>query len=198
VPIIPKILVLAGSIRTGAYSIQTADAAMKQLALLGADVTRISLADYPLPLMDEDLEREKGVPGNALKLARLISAQDGLLIASPEYNASIPPLLKNAIDWVSRVRKDQGRPLKPFDGKVAALCSSSDGAFGGARGLYHLRAVLMACHVEVITPQCSVPRANDVFDEDGQFHDERLRHTMETVCQRLIEQAALLSTRIEA
>ena len=197
-PIIPRILVLAGSIRTGAYSGRTADAPMKQLALLGADVTRISLADYPLPLMDEDLEREQGVPVNALKLARLVAAHDGMLIASPEYNASIPPLLKNTIDWVSRVRKDQGRPLKPFDGKVAALCSSSDGAFAGMRGLYHLRAVLMACHVEMITPQCSVPRAKEAFDADGQFHDERLRHAMDTVCRRLIEQAALLTTRIEA
>ena len=70
----------------------------------GAEVTRISLADYPLPIMDEDLESEKGVPENAVKLARLIAAHDALLIATPEYNGSIPPLLKNTIDWVSRVR----------------------------------------------------------------------------------------------
>ena len=81
----------------------------KELALQGAEVTRISLADYPLPIMDEDLEKEKGVPENAVQLARQIAAHDGLLIASPEYNASIPPLLKNTIDWVSRVRKDGGR-----------------------------------------------------------------------------------------
>ncbi len=195
--VIPKILVFAGSLRTGAFSIQTADAAMKELALQGADVTRISLGDYPLPLVDHDLEKEKGVPENAVKLARQIASHDGFLIASPEYNASIPPLLKNALDWVSRVRKDSGRPFKPFDGKVAALCSSSDGNFAGVRGLYHLRAVLMACQVEVITPQCSVARASEAFDEDGQFRDERLRHQMETVCRSLIERAAMLSTRVE-
>ena len=196
-PVIPKILVFAGSLRIGAFSISTADAAMKELALQGADVSRMSLGDYPLPIMDQNLENEKGVPENALKLSRQIAAHDGMLIASPEYNASIPPLLKNALDWVSRVRRDSGRPFKPFDGKVAALCSSSDGNFAGARGLYHLRAVLMHCHVEVITPQCSVSKASEAFDEDGQFKDEALRHRMETVCRTLIERAAMMSTRIE-
>ena len=196
-PVIPKILVFAGSLRIGAFSISTADAAMKELALQGADVSRMSLGDYPLPIMDQNLEKEKGVPENALKLARQIAAHDGMLIASPEYNASIPPLLKNALDWVSRVRRDGARPFKPFDGKVAALCSSSNGNFAGARALYHLRAVLMHCHVEVITPQCSVSKASEAFDEDGQFRDEALRHRMETVCRTLIERAAMMSTRIE-
>ena len=196
-PVIPKIMIFAGSLRSGAFSIRTADAAMKELALQGAEVTRISLGDYPLPIMDQDLEKERGVPENAQKLARQIAAHDGLLIASPEYNSSIPPLLKNAIDWVSRVRREGGRPFKPFDGKVAALCSSSDGNFAGVRGLYHLRSVLMACHVEVITPQCSVARAAEAFDEDGQFREERLRHQMETVCKALIERAAMMSTRID-
>ncbi len=193
----PKILVFAGSIRTGAYSGKTADAATKELALQGADVTRISLADYPLPIMDQDLEVEKGVPENAFKLARLIAAHEGLLIASPEYNSSIPPLLKNTIDWVSRIHKDGGRPFKPYAGKIAALCSSSDGNFAGARGLYHLRSVLMNCGVEIITPQCSVPRAQDAFDEDGQFKDEHLRRRMETVVRTLIERAKMMSLRAD-
>lgn len=193
-PVIPRILVFAGSIRGGAFSASTADAAMKELALQGAEVTRISLADYPLPIMDQDLEKEKGVPQNAVRLARQIAAHDGLLIASPEYNASIPPLLKNALDWVSRVRRIEAHAFQPFAGKVAALCSSSDGNFAGVRCLYHLRAVLMACRVEVITPQCSVPRAAEAFDENGQFREERLRHQMETVCRTLIERAAMFST----
>ena len=195
-PVIPKILVFAGSLRTGAFSIRTADAAMKELALQGAEVTRISLGDFPLPILDQDLEKEKGVPENAYRLGRVIAENDGMLICSPEYNASIPPLLKNAIDWVSRVRKDNGRPFKPFEGRVAGLCSSSDGGFGGARGLYHLRAVLMHCQVEVITPQCSVARASGAFDEDGGFKEEHSRRSMETVCRTLIERAAMFSRRI--
>ncbi len=192
-----RILVFAGSIRTGAYSGRTADAAQRELALQGAEVTRISLADYPLPIMDQDLEKEKGVPENAMRLGRLIAAHDGLLIASPEYNSSIPPLLKNTIDWVSRIRKDGGAPFHPYAGKVAALCSSSDGNFAGARGLYHLRSVLMNCQVEIITPQCSVPRAQDAFDESGQFRDEQLRKRMEVVVRTLIERASMLSTRVD-
>jgi NAD(P)H-dependent FMN reductase len=193
----PRILVFAGSLRSGAFSVATADAAMKELAQQGAAVTRISLGDYPLPIMDQDLEREKGVPENALRLARLVAAQDGMLIASPEYNASIPPLLKNALDWLSRVRHDNGRPLAPLAGKVAGLCSSSDGGFGGARGLYHLRAVLMACEVEIITPQCVVAHASQAFDGNGGFREERLRQAMEKLCRTLIERARLLSTRLE-
>ena len=194
---VPKILVFAGSIRAGAFSVRTADAATKELALQGAEVTRISLADYPLPIMDQDLEREKGVPENALRLGRMIAAHDGVLVASPEYNSSIPPLLKNSIDWVSRIRRDNGRTFAPLSGKVFALCSSSDSAFGGARGLYHLRSVLMACRAEIITPQCSVSRASEAFDEEGGLRDERLRQSMETVCRTLIERAGMLSTRVE-
>ncbi|RUM98531.1 NADPH-dependent oxidoreductase [Pseudaminobacter arsenicus] len=190
-----RILVFAGSLRNGAFSIRTADAATRELALQGAEVTRISLGDYPLPIMDENLEKEHGVPENAVKLGRQIAAHDGFLIASPEYNSSIPPLLKNALDWVSRVRKDNGRPFKPYAGKVAALCSSSDGNFGGLRGLYHLRSVLMNCQVEIITPQCSVARASEAFDENGDFREERLRHSMENVVRTLIERALMLSAR---
>lgn len=191
----PKILVFAGSIRSGAYSGKTADVAWKELAQQGAEVTRISLADYPLPIMDQDLEAEKGVPENAYKLARLLAAHDGVLIATPEYNGGMPPLLKNAIDWISRVRTDNGKRLQPFPGKVIAICSSSDGHWGGIRSAAHLRQVLSHIQTEVIAPQCSVPNAGEAFDEDGAFREERLRKSMQRVCRTLIEHAWLLSGR---
>ena len=194
--VIPKILVFAGSLRSGAFSGRTADVAQKELAMQGAEVTRISLADYPLPIMDEDLEKEKGVPDNAVKLGRLIAAHDGLLIATPEYNGSIPPLLKNTIDWVSRVRKDGGRTVRPLAGKVAGLCSSSNGRFAGIRCINHLRAVLVRCQMEVVTPECSVPDGAGAFDADGNFRDERLNKSMEHLCRTLIETSHMLSTRI--
>lgn len=191
----PKILVFAGSIRAGAYSGRTADAAQKELALQGAEVTRISLADYPLPIMDEDLEAEHGVPEKAIGLARLFAANDGILIATPEYNGSIPPLLKNAIDWISRVRTDADRPLRPLPGRVVAICSSSEGHFAGIRSAAHLRAVLDHIQMDVIAPQCSVPKAGDAFDDDGAFREERLRRSMQHVCRSLVEHAWLLSAR---
>ncbi len=187
----PKIVVFAGSLRAGAYSGKTADAAMKELALLGAEVTRISLGDYALPIFDQDLEKDKGIPENAIRLARLFAVHNGMLIASPEYNASIPPLLKNTIDWVSRVSRDHGRPLKPYGGMIAALCSSSPGRIGGIRGLYHLRAVLMNVGVEVITRQCAVPHAGDAFDEDGNLKDEHMREALKKTCGTLVGQARL-------
>lgn len=195
--VIPRILVFAGSVRVGAYSGKTADVAQKALAIHGAEVTRISLADYPLPILDEDLEKEKGIPENAIKLAHQIAAHDGLLIATPEYNGSIPPLLKNTIDWASRVRTDAGRSFRPLSGKVVALCSSSSSQFAGIRCINHLRAVLLRCQMEVITPECSVPAAAEAFDEAGELREERLRRTMETVAKALIERARMLSERIE-
>lgn len=197
-PITPKILVFAGSIRTGAYSGRTADCAQKELALQGADVTRISLADYPLPIMNEDLEAEEGIPANAVALARMFVAHDAILIATPEYNGSIPPLLKNTIDWVSRVHSDGGKPLRPYPGRLVALCSSSNGHFAGIRSANHLRAVLAHIQMEVIAPQVSVPHGGDAFDENGDFREERLRLGMERLCRTLIERATLMSTRVEA
>ncbi|MER8545695.1 NADPH-dependent FMN reductase [Mesorhizobium sp. M0684] len=196
--VIPKILVVAGSVRSGAYSGRTADVAQKELAMQGAEVTRISLADYPLPILDQDLEKDEGIPENAVKLGRMIAAHDGLLIATPEYNGSIPPLLKNSIDWVSQLRKDGGRTFRPLAGKVAGLCSSSNGPFGGIRCINHLRAVLVRCRMEVVTPECSVPEGGNAFDDEGKFRDERLSQSMEHLCRTLIETSRMLSTRIEA
>ncbi len=190
-----RILVFAGSTRVGAYSGKMADAATKELALHGAEVTRISLADYPLPIMDEDLQRERGIPENAMRLGRLFAAHDGLLIATPEYNASIPPLLKNAIDWVSRISIDGGAPLHPYRDKVVALCSSSSGKFAGIRCLYHLRAVLMSIGAQIVTQQCSIGEAQHAFDDDGAIRDERTAKMMQTVCRELIGQASAFARR---
>lgn len=196
-PVIPKILVFAGSVRTGAFSGRTADVAQKGLALEGAEVTRIALADYALPIMDEDLEEEHGIPDNAMRLARQIAAHDGVLIATPEYNGSIPPLLKNTLDWVSRVRRDNGKAFRPLAGTPVGLCSSSSGPFAGTRAINHLRAVLVRCRMEVVTPECSVPEGATAFDEAGNFRDERLHKSMEVLCHTLTQAARRASTRIE-
>ncbi len=193
-----RILVFAGSNRRGAFSGRTADAAMKELALQGAEVTRISLIDYPLPIMDEDREKEKGIPENAVQLARQIAAHDGVLICTPEYNGSVPPLLKNAIDWVSRVKSDGGRALRPYPGKVVGVCSSSNGHFAGIRAANHLRAILSHIGMEVVSAQVSVPNAGDAFEADGTFRDERLTKGMTRLCESLIERARAFSTRVEA
>jgi chromate reductase, NAD(P)H dehydrogenase (quinone) len=185
-----RILVLNGSNRSGSFSGKLADAAMREILRQEGEVTRIALIDYPLPLMDEDLEREKGIPENALKLARLIASHDGLYIATPEYNGSIPPLLKNVIDWVSRVSRDGDRPLKPYASKVAALGSSSTGTFAGIRAIAHLRAILAHVGIQVVSEQCSVPNAQNAFDDAGFLKDDRTQQNIEKSARSLLEQAA--------
>jgi chromate reductase len=182
-----KILVFAGSVRKGAFSQHMADAAVQELKNQGAQVTLLSLRDYPLPIMDEDLQSEHGIPEPAMELARIIAKHDGLMICSPEYNASIPPLLKNTLDWVSRISKDGDEALKPYAGLTTALCSTSNGAFAGMRGLYHLRAVLMAVGAQVITEQCSVSGAASAFEADNSLKDERSRRALANTCRSLIE-----------
>ncbi len=186
----PRILIFNGSNRSGSYSGKVADAAMRELSKLDVEVTRIAFTDYPLPLMDEDLEREKGIPENALKLARLFAAHDGFFIATPEYNGSIPPLLKNVIDWVSRVSRDGDKPLKAYAGKVVALASSSNGHFAGVRAIIHLRAVLSHVGLQVVSEQLSVPNAQDAFDDMGRLKEERTQKNLERSVLSLVEHAA--------
>lgn len=187
----PKILVFSGSLRTGSYNTKLAAAAAATLSREGADVTLVSLADYPLPIMDQDLQNEKGVPENAVNLARQLAAQDGLFIASPEYNASVPPLVKNTIDWISRYRGDDRDPVRPFKGLVAGLGAASPGKLAGIRCLYHLRAVLMAVGAQVVTEQCGIREAADAFEEDGALKNEGDRKLLAATCRSLMEHAAL-------
>ena len=189
----PRILVVPGSNRSGSHNARLAGAIVKALTRLDCEITRITLRDYELPLFDAGLERDNGQPQNARKLARLFHEHDAVMLVSPEYNASLPPLTKNTIDWISRISKDGGKPLKPFSGKLAALCSSSSGNFAGIRGLYHLRAVAMNVGLTVISEQCTVPRAGEAFNADGSLRDERTAAAMERCCTVLVETSRALA-----
>src|SRR6202022_1165657 len=138
----PKILVFAGSIRTGSFNARLAALAAKELMRAEGDVSLISLSDYPLPLYDGDLEARSGPPESAVKLKRAFCAHQGIFVASPEYNASLTPLLKNTIDWITRVREGKEPPLAAFKHRVFALGAASNGTYGGMRSLMALRHVL--------------------------------------------------------
>ncbi len=183
----PRILVFTGSVKSASINAKLANAAQLALAQLGADVTRISLLDYPMPLVNEDLKAEKGIPEGAMKLGRMIADHSGVFITSPEYNASFPPLLKNAVDWVSLISVDGKRPIKPWQGRYVALGAASNGKFGGIRGLDHLRTVMMAVGCQIITEQCSVSSASTAFDEAGRIIDERVEGMLRNTCKSLIE-----------
>lgn len=185
---IPKILVFAGSIRTASFNARLAANAAKQLALMDADVTHISLADYPMPLYDGDLEARSGQPENAIKLKQMFMAHQGIFIASPEYNASITPLLKNSLDWVSRVREGREMPLAAYKDRVFALGGASNGNYGAMRSLLALRQVLeIGCGALVIPDQIAVPRAADAYDENDNLKDEQTAKRLRDVLQRLID-----------
>ena len=186
----PKILVFAGSIRNGSFNGRLAALAAKELALLSADVTRISLADYPLPLYDGDVESASGPPENAKKLERQLAAHHGVFIASPEYNASITPLLKNTLDWVSRVR-EEGKPSRAaFRDRVFALGAASNGTHGGYRSLIALRHVLeLGCGALVLPEQITVFRASEAFDEMDNLKEERAAASLKRLTARLAEAA---------
>lgn len=185
---IPKILVFAGSIRTGSFNARLAANAAKELALLGAEVTRISLADYPMPIYDGDLESRSGPPENAVKLKRHFMAHHGIFIASPEYNASITPLLKNTLDWISRVREGREVPLAAYKDRVFALGGASNGQYGAMRSLLALRHVLeIGCGALVIPDQIALPRAADAFDDTDTLKDEQTMDRLRGVLQRLID-----------
>jgi len=190
---VPKILVLPGSLRTGSHNVRLAALAAKELALLDAEVTRISLEDYELPLFDADLASASGPPTAALKLRQTLTAHRGIFITSPEYSASVTPLLKNAIDWVSRVR-ERGEPTyAAFKGRVFALGSATSGGGGGIRSLMALRQILeLGCGALVIPEQVSVPRADLAFDDSDNLKDEALAATLRAAMRRLVELAGVM------
>jgi len=166
-----KILVIPGSLRTGSLNAKLAAAVAYQFAQAGAEVTRISLGDFPLPIYDGDLQTKSGVPKHAINLKRMIGAHHGVLIVTPEYNSSVPPLVKNTIDWVTRVQDAQETRGQVFRERAFALAAASESRLGGTRALAALRLVLSACHATVIPNQLALSFASDAYDDM-----DRLKH----------------------
>jgi NAD(P)H-dependent FMN reductase len=170
-----KILVFAGSARNGSYNKKLAKFAVKIIEEKGAQATFIDLSDYEMPLYHGDLEANEGIPEAAWKIEALMQQHDGIFIASPEYNSSVTPLLKNTLDWVSRIKHGDGPSGAVFKEKVFAIGSTSPNPRGGIRGLLDLRKILQLGLQAVVVPdQVMVPFALKSFDENGQITDEEL------------------------
>ena len=189
----PKILIIPGSLRTGSHNVRLAALAAKELTLAEAAVTRISLEDYPLPLFDADLA-SAAMPQAAVRLKQMIMAHQGVFITSPEYSASVTPLLKNAIDWVSRVREAGEPTYAAFKNRVFAIGSATNSGSGGVRSLMALRQILeLGCGALVIPEQVPVPRAAEAFDDSDNLKDEAVAAAMKTMAWRLVELAAVMA-----
>jgi chromate reductase len=166
-----KILVIPGSLRAGSLNAKLAAAASHELAQAGAEVTRISLADFPLPIYDGDLQTKSGVPKHAINLKRMMSAHHGVLVVTPEYNSSVPALVKNTIDWVSRVQDTHEVRGQVFRERPFAIAAASDSRLGGTRSLAALRLILTACQAHVIPSQLALSFASEAYDDM-----DRLKH----------------------
>ena len=161
-----KIFGLAGSLRRGSYN-RMALRAAAELLPEGASLDALDLPD--LPGFDQDKEKEP--PAAVVDLKRRIRAADAVLLVTPEYNFSIPGVLKNAIDWASRPYGDNA-----WAGKPAAILSASVGLMGGVRAQYHLRQVLVTLDMPTVNmPEVAIGSAHKRFDESGALTDETSR-----------------------
>ena len=182
-----KILAFSGSLRAESFNQKLVNIAAEGAREAGAQVTVISLKDFPMPLYDQDLEDASGKPEKAKELKKLFLEHDALLIASPEYNSMITAALKNALDWVSRVDSDDEAMLSAFTGKTAAILSASPGGYGGARSLGFLRPFLENIKVTVIADQFSLPTAHEAFGEDGGLLDAENEAKVKAIGKALAE-----------
>ena len=182
-----KILVIPGSLRSGSHNAKLAMAAAHEFALAGAHVTRISLADYPLPIYDADLHAKSGVPKNAVNLKRMIGSHHGVLMVTPEYNSSVPALVKNTIDWITRVQDPHESRGQVFREKPFAIAAASEGRLGGTRALAALRLILSACHAIVVPNQLALSFADQAYDDMDRLKKEADIEALKALVRQLID-----------
>ncbi|MEM9028474.1 MAG: NAD(P)H-dependent oxidoreductase [Pseudomonadota bacterium] len=188
-----KLLFVSGSARADSVNKKLARFAERTAQANGVPSAFADLGDYPMPIYDGDIEADTGVPEAAVKLKHLMSVHDGVFIASPEYNAGMTPLLKNAIDWISRVQEGGEPRGTVFKTRVFALGAATPGGLGGVRGLMQLRQTLALGLGAVVLPdQAMVPHAMTAFDDDGALKEEQSIERLKGVIERLARAARLL------
>lgn len=183
----PKILAFAGSLREKSYNKRVLKTAIEGAKKAGADVTYVDLKDYPMPIYNADLQETQGFPAIATAFQKLLLEHDGIMIASPEYNGSLPGALKNVIDWTSRANGDF-KTGECYKGKIAAIMTASPGAFGGIRCLAHLRDVLTILLVNTLPSEIAVAKVGGMFDGDSdEMTNDTMRGVLEEVSRTLVD-----------
>jgi len=177
-----RLVFFAGSAREGSHNKKLARLGQHIAEANGIEAMFVDLADYHMPIYHGDLEDAEGVPERARAFKALVEEYDGVMIVTPEYNASIPPLLKNTIDWVSRV-KDKPDVYKT---RVFAVSGASPGYYGAMRSLLTLREILsVGLGALVIPQQMALPRASQAFEDDGSLKDEKQQKMFADVVEAL-------------
>lgn len=187
-----SLLFLAGSARSESWNKKLA--AQAETMASGVQTTFVDLADFEMPLFSEDLEASQGMPDGAKRLKELFIAHHGFLIAAPEYNSSMTPLLKNSLDWISRSESEDEAPLRAYRGKTAALVAASPGGLGGLRGLVPLRLMLSNIGVHVLPDQLAIASAFKAFDNKGHLVEELHRKQLQDIVDALIDSTSRMNS----
>jgi len=182
----PKIIAFAGSARRGSFNQRLVRVAAGGAEVAGVRCTLIDLADFRLPIYDQDLEAAEGLPDAAVRLRELFLEHQGLLISTAEYNGSITPLLKNTIDWITR-SPEASPDLSAFQGKLAALMSASPGPLGGLRAFSVVRPLLANVGVTVLSDQVTLRAAHEAFDAEGKLLEARQAQRVEALGRKLAD-----------
>ena len=191
-PRAPRLLVISGSARTGSHNRKLVELAAAKARALGAETTSLELRDLALPVYDEDLSQAHGKPAGALRLRDVLAEHDGLLLASPEYNALPTPLLLNSFDWVSVVPAADGKPSGAGStaGKPVGLMAASPGALGGIRALPIVRTYLSTNFAMVVVPeQLALPSADHQWNDAGQLVKPELDAALDRLVASVVRQA---------
>lgn len=182
-----RVLAISGSLRKESYNRKALQIAKKFATEFGAEVSEVDLKEINLPIYNQDIQ-DQGLPQSVIDFKAKVAASDVIIIASPEYNYSVPGGLKNALDWASR----EGNA---FAGKVSAIFGASNGAYGTLRAQPHLRQIMTSLNVILLPqPQVMIRTAQDLFDADGNLTDPKLLDQLKTLIQKTLELAIKLKT----
>lgn len=168
-----RVLVFGASLRQGSLNARLAALAADVVARKGGEVDRATIGEFECPFYSQDIESSTGIPEGAQAFCRRLKAVDAFIIASPEYNASMPAVLKNLVDWVSRFRP------QPFNGKQCLLLSASPSMAGGNRGLWALRIPFEHLGTRVYPDMYSLAQAHEAFGDDGRIANDLLQKRFE-------------------
>ena len=183
-----KLLAFAASLKRESLNRKLLNLAVDLARGSGVTVDLAEFHEFAMPLYNADLQNSAGFPEGTLEMGRRIEAADGLIIASPEYNYSVPGTLKNAIDWVSRMN-----PM-PLRGKHGVLLSASGTVVGGARGLWALRVPLEGLGVTLYPDMFALAQAAQALDERGKLKDQALQERLEKLVTGYLRMGAKLSS----
>ncbi|WP_196260342.1 NADPH-dependent FMN reductase [Pelagibacterium limicola] len=174
----PTALTLSGSIRTGSFNQKLADIMGARLRAAGVEVTPVSLKDFEMPIFNEDLEPDN-VPQTAIRLARLFVSHNIVFIATPEYNGGLPPLLVNALTWLSRVEP------WPFESSVFGIGGVSSGKYGTIWAQSHLRDSLTKIGTLVVPTLLGIGPASSAFTEEGDIAEKAINRKIDRMIGEL-------------